>query len=162
MEENNPSAVSVKPGLTLYTKSVDLYAGALADFVENDLGIGANTITAAVEGECLLWGPAMGDAPLGSRVARYYQPKGANHTYRVCDRPTRKTRTYTVIVGEDRKRDGLAIVCGYFGPPVPRFPGCPAIWGDPEELVHSARFWSDHALSLRGPRFQVGFNSLPQ
>lgn len=100
--------------------------------------------------ECGLHGPRVDDAPVPAVDCRMVErsgrvTRGVTWPSRVCDRPTRQTRTMTIIAGPD---DGepMVLYTAFGGPRAPREPGDPDI-RDEAEKAKSDTFWSKHALS---------------
>lgn len=95
--------------------------------------------------DCGLYGPAMGDKPVGEDSVHYGHRGSRPAPSRLVDLPKRKTRTCTVIAGPfDGKPCVLYTVYG--GPQAPReVADVPET--DNEGRAASARFWSEHALA---------------
>lgn len=92
-----------------------------------------------------LYGPIVGDPPVAESEVRYIIRGARRCTSRVVERPTRTTRTLTVIAGP---HDGhpCVLYTAYGGPQAPREPGDTMIstW---KEIVEAREFWAEHALS---------------
>ena len=91
---------------------------------------------------CGLWGPIMGDSPIEETEVCHGQRGTRAWTSRIVERPTRPTRTITVIAGP---HDGNACVLftAFGGPAAPQEPGDPGC-KDPSA---STAFWRAHALA---------------
>lgn len=95
---------------------------------------------------CALYGPAMSDSPIGEDEVQLRRRGDREYMSRMIDKPMRPTRTITVIAGPtDEERCILYTAFG--GPVAPREPGDPDLV-DPADIEESAKFWSEHALSL--------------
>ena len=96
--------------------------------------------------ECALYGPEMGDLPVPEREVRYAVRGTRTCASRLCERPTRQTRTMTVIGGPDDHGNPCVLYTTYGGPNAPREPGDPAIqsW---EDILAARLFWTTHALA---------------
>ena len=91
---------------------------------------------------CGLWGPAMGDPPVDDAEVRVEARGSRSWKSRLVDRPTRPTRTVTVVAGP---HDGHACVLytAFGGPATPQEPGDTGC----KDAAASAIFWREHALA---------------
>lgn len=92
---------------------------------------------------CGLHGPLVGDEPVPEAEVSYVTRGGRPGASRVCDRPTRMTRTMTVIGGPHEGK--VILYTAFGGPPAPREPFDPGL--DDAGRVASQAFWAEHALS---------------
>lgn len=99
---------------------------------------------------CALYGPVMGDEPVGEGEVRYVVREGRNCATRVLRwesiTPSRRTRLLTVVAGPAGGAP-CTLYTAYGGPAAPREPGDLSLpsWA---EIEKSRAFWADHALSL--------------
>jgi hypothetical protein len=91
---------------------------------------------------CGLWGPIMGDPPVGDDMVVRERRGTRPYSSRMVDRGTRPTRQVTVIAGP---HDGQPCVLytAFGGPQAPQEPDDPGC-KDPDA---STTFWRDHALA---------------
>ncbi len=91
---------------------------------------------------CGLWGPVMGDPPIGEEQVSYQRRGNRAWASRLVERPTRPTRLVTVIAGP---HDGAPCVLytAFGGPPAPQENGDPGC----KDPAASAAFWREHALA---------------
>ena len=99
---------------------------------------------------CGLWGPILGDQPVDEAEVRYEQRGTRAWTSRLVDRPTRPTRTITVIAGPHEEtseagtiKHACMLYTAFGGPASPQEPGDPGC-KNPDT---SAAFWREHALA---------------
>jgi len=96
--------------------------------------------------ENALYGPACGDQPVAECRVFYGNRPGRTWPSRLIPRPTRQTRTCTVIAGPSAKDAGDCVVYTIFGGPA-----SPREMSDPyrpeSEEAASRAFWSEHALA---------------
>jgi hypothetical protein len=94
--------------------------------------------------ENALYGPACGDPPVREDEVIIGPRPGRHHNSRLVKRPTRQTRTCSVIAGP---HDGLpCVLFTVFGGPVsPREVADPTL--PAAELEKSQAFWAVHALA---------------
>lgn len=92
---------------------------------------------------CGLHGPMMGDAPVPSYEVTMITRANRNGPSRMCGRPTRPTRTVTVIAGP-HEGDDCVLYTAFGGPLAPKEP-----WETEGTDAHaeSVEFWAEHALS---------------
>lgn len=93
---------------------------------------------------CGLHGPAMGDEPVPESEVHYEKRGEREHPSRLCKRPTRPTRTVTVIAGPHGE-ETCVLFTAFGGPLAPKEPGDTEHGSD--ERQESEDFWSKHALS---------------
>ena len=91
-----------------------------------------------------LYGPAAGDDPVPEDSVSYASRNGRPTRSRLIDKPSRPSKTATVIMGPD-SRGQTVLYTVYGGPPAPREPGDTSIATD-EERKESDDFWAVHAL----------------
>lgn len=91
---------------------------------------------------CGLFGPLMGDAPIGDEEVELKHRGPRTWLSRVIGREPRMVRTLTVIAGP---HNGLPCVLytAFGGPSTPQEPGDPSCKG----VEASREFWSHHALA---------------
>jgi hypothetical protein len=94
---------------------------------------------------CGLYGPAMGDEPVGEDVVTYEKRPGRGHVSRLVPRPRRPTTLLTVIAGP---YDGhpCVLYTAFGGPPTPKEPGDVTIKSEAERK-EAEEFWAQHALA---------------
>jgi hypothetical protein len=115
---------------------------------------------------CGLWGPSMGDAPIGDDAVVHASRGDRAWTSRLVDRPTRPTRLVTVIAGSHEEPCPQCTTCAanndcptchgagnlkypcvlytaFGGPLAPQEPGDPGC----KDPVASTTFWREHALA---------------
>jgi len=105
--------------------------------------------------ECALWGPAMGDPPVGDHAVRMERRPGREWPSRRLIGPrlepvpasagVRMTRRVTVVIGPYVGHPAV-LYTAYGGPAAPREPDDPSLEGDPGALAEAQAFWSEHAL----------------
>lgn len=96
---------------------------------------------------CGIYGPSVGDEPVPESEVTYIVRGARKCASRVVDRPSRMTRTLTVIGGPTENDGPCVLYTAYGGPLAPREPGCPSL--DSYEAIEEARaFWKQHALVL--------------
>ena len=93
---------------------------------------------------CGLHGPLMGDEPVADSDVTLERRGEREYRSRTVDRPTRPTRTVTVIAGPHEK-DTCILYTAFGGPVAPKEPGDESLGDD--ERAESEEFWSKHALS---------------
>jgi hypothetical protein len=93
-----------------------------------------------------IYGPSVGDPPVAEVEVRYIIRGSRKCASRVVHRPSRMTRTMTVIAGPHGDQP-CVLYTAYGGPCAPREPGDPGIptW---EELQACRAFWAEHALGI--------------
>lgn len=89
-----------------------------------------------------LHGPLVGDAPVPDAECRFEVRGNRAGASRVCDRPTRLTRTVTVIAGP-HTGETCVLFTAFGGPLAPKEP----FDAYDEERAASEAFWAEHALS---------------
>src|SRR5438552_2479728 len=99
---------------------------------------------------CGLWGPIVGDPPIGEAEVCHERRGDRAWTSRLVERPARLTRLVTVIAGpheEDGENGTIKHPCvlytAFGGPASPQEPDDP----DCKDLVASVAFWREHALA---------------
>jgi hypothetical protein len=96
------------------------------------------------EVECGLYGPTMGDPPLTEDEVEWRARPGRAYPSRLTNRPSRPTRTVTVIAGPHQGQP--CVLYTVFGGPVsPREIDDPTL--RQEERDASIAFWRGHALA---------------
>jgi hypothetical protein len=105
--------------------------------------------------DCGLYGPAVGDEPVPDALAVYAKRGTRDNASRMVRRPSRPTRTLTVIAGpqgpgNSTPDDTTIMYTSYGGPCAPREPGDLSLQGDGQEaaLAESKAFWAEHALAI--------------
>lgn len=98
--------------------------------------------------ECGLYGPLMGDSPIGEYEVIYQKRGNREGLSRMLNRPltgkARPTRKLSVIIGP---HEGQTILYTAFGGPVaPREPFDPSL--SPEDKKAAEAFWAEHALAI--------------
>ena len=95
---------------------------------------------------CGLHGPIVGDAPVEDAEVVFEVRGDRGGPSRLCARPTRPTRTVTVIAGPHLD-EPCVLYTAFGGPLAPHEP-----WEHlaPEDRVKSEAFWREHALSRGG------------
>jgi hypothetical protein len=93
---------------------------------------------------CGLHGPVMGDEPVSDAEVTLVKRGDREHPSRIVDRPTRPTRTVTVIAGPHGD-ETCVLFTAFGGPLAPKEPGDTEHGSD--ERTESEDFWSQHALS---------------
>jgi hypothetical protein len=102
---------------------------------------------------CALFGPLMGDEPIGHDDVTFRKREGRDWMSRllVGARPRLKD-TLTIIAGPHDDFVGalgqphhIILYTSYGGPAAPREPGDPTL--SPEEHEESKKFWGEHALA---------------
>lgn len=91
---------------------------------------------------CGLWGPIMGDAPIGEAEICYEHRGARAWTSRLVARPTRPTRLVTVIAGPHSEHP-CVLYTAFGGPSAPQELGDPGC----KDPAASAAFWREHALA---------------
>jgi len=91
---------------------------------------------------CGLWGPIMGDPPVNETEVLHERRGARAWTSRVVERPTRPTRTITVIAGP-HDNNPCVLYTAFGGPAAPQEPGDPGC----KDPAASAAFWREHALA---------------
>ncbi len=96
--------------------------------------------------DCGLYGPAMGDGYIPEEDV-VYTPRGdRGYASRIIDKPTRPTRTCTVI-GGPYKGEKCVLYTVYGGPKAPLEPGnFPENFPD-DQRQEALLFWARHALA---------------
>jgi hypothetical protein len=97
--------------------------------------------------ECGLYGPVMGDDPVGEGEVFYGARGGRSWVSRLVDRLPRPTGQLTVI-GGPHEGHPCVLYTTFGGPPTPKEPGDPSL--SSEKRGESESFWSIHALSVQG------------
>jgi hypothetical protein len=119
---------------------------------------------------CALWGPTMGDPPIGENEVTHARRGDRTWTSRLVDQPTRPTRLVTVIAGPHdepcpqcttnawnilhrancptcggtgARKHSCILYTAFGGPASPQEPGDPSC----KDLAASAAFWHEHALA---------------
>ncbi len=100
---------------------------------------------------CDLYGPLVGDEPLGEADTFYKERGGRKYTSRLVDKPPRRTNLVTVI-GGPHDGEPCVLYTAFGGPLTPRETNELLSLGhrdrdDDGELRDSREFWSRHALS---------------
>lgn len=95
---------------------------------------------------CGLYGPVMGDAPVGDDEVELVKRGERAWASRMVRRPRRQSRIVTVVAGPHEGE--FILYTAYGGPQAPREPGDPSL--SEAALVQSMTFWAEHALAL-GP-----------
>jgi len=93
---------------------------------------------------CGLYGPAMGDPPVGEQEVRYAQRTPDRPPSRLVDRlaPRPDDRvTFVVLRGATP-----TLLTAYAGPSAPREPGDPSLPDQGPEREEAVKFWAEHAL----------------
>lgn len=93
---------------------------------------------------CGLYGPEMGDAPVGEGEVVYQRRGARENESRLVNRPVRPTNMITVIAGP-HDGDSCVLYTAFGGPLAPKEPGDPTL--KPEEREKSEHFWCAHALA---------------
>jgi hypothetical protein len=94
---------------------------------------------------CGLYGPKMGDAPVGEGEVVYQRRGARENESRMVKLPMRPTRTVTVIAGP-HEAEPCVLYTSFGGPLSPKEPGDPTL--KPEEKDAAVAFWREHALAL--------------
>ncbi len=95
--------------------------------------------------DCGLYGPIMGDEPVGEDVVTYMVRGNRKCASRMVNLPKRKTRKLVFICGPSGDKP-CVLYTAYGGPLAPREPGDLSI-GSWEEVLASRKFWAEHALA---------------
>lgn len=102
-----------------------------------------------------LYGPSVGDEPVLEADVVYMKRGMREKASRMVRRPSRPTRTLTVIAGPqgpgNSTPDDLTILyTSYGGPCAPREPGDPFLQREGQEvaLAEAKAFWAVHALAI--------------
>lgn len=93
--------------------------------------------------DCGIYGPNVGDPPVQEHEVWYACRVGRRNVSRLVDRPSRPTRTLTVIFGHYRD-EGCILFTAFGGPLAPKETTDPSL--TEEERAASVEFWSRHAL----------------
>ena len=115
------------------------FAGRDAFFIETfELPEGLPTVP------CGLYGPLMGDMPMGDSEVTL-ETRGARlGPSRLCGWPPREVRTVTVIAGP-HLAEPCVLFTAFGGPLAPREPWDESLTS--EQAAESRAFWAEHALS---------------
>ena len=93
---------------------------------------------------CGLHGPLMGDDSVPDSEVEMVVRGNRPNPSRLCQRPTRPTRTVTVIAGPSGD-EPCVLYTAFGGPLAPKEPGDKSL--SDEERAKSEAFWAEHALS---------------
>lgn len=148
-----PTAITVLPGShTDHAMSAAQRAYAL-EVASTRVKPGELSITTVTLPEelgtvpCDLYGPLMGDPPVGEEEVRWACRGSRPHPSRLVDRPSRQVRTVVVVAGPV-KGTPMALFTMYGGLPAPREPGDKSLESASEnEREESRAFWAVHALA---------------
>jgi hypothetical protein len=91
---------------------------------------------------CGLYGPDMGDEPVAESDVHYAVRGEREWSSRLVNRPSRPTRTVTVVAGPFEEH-ACVLYTAYGGPCSPQEPGDPGC----KDKASSEQFWSQHALA---------------
>jgi hypothetical protein len=112
---------------------------------KNEFFIDSFELPEGVEVECGLYGPTCGDPPVPETEVFYARRQGREGDSRLVNRPTRMTRTVTVIGGP---HEGECILYTAFGGPLAeREPWDPSL--DDAARERAKAFWAEHALAAQ-------------
>lgn len=92
---------------------------------------------------CGLYGPVMGDGPIPDADCVATTRPGRGWLSRTVDRPTRPTRTVTVIAGPF-ENEPCVLYTAFGGPLAPKEPGDPTL--SDADRPAAVEFWAQHAL----------------
>lgn len=93
-----------------------------------------------------IYGPIVGDSPVTDDSVTTMVRGNRPNPSRMVKKPTRPSKTATVIYGPDAKGQTVLYTC-YGGPAAPREPGDASL-KTPEEIQESKDFWAVHALAI--------------
>lgn len=103
---------------------------------------------------CRLYGPLMGDSPVGEGKAFLRVLPGRAWPSRLTRRPTRDTMTVSAVVapaytleGGIPDLDDWVLVRAFAGPLMPPEPGHPSLERNPRLKAVSIEMWATHALA---------------